>query len=30
MGFHPRERMNKNFHWLERKIREKGRNINPN
>jgi len=30
MGLHPRERMKKNLHWLERKRREKGRNLNPN
>ena len=30
MGLHPRERMKKNFDWMERKRREKGRNPNPN
>ena len=29
MRFHPRVRMKKILHWMERKIREKGRNPNP-
>lgn len=30
MRIHPSARMKKILHWLERKIREKGRNLNPN
>jgi len=30
MGLHPRARMNKNLHWMERKRRENGINLNPN
>ena len=30
MGLHPRVRMKKNLHWMERQRREKGRNPNPN
>ena len=30
MELHPRERMNKNLHWMEREIREKGIHIKPN
>ena len=30
MGLHPRVRMKKNLHWMERKRREKGKNINTN
>ena len=30
MGLHPRVRMMKILHWLERKRKGKGRNLNPN
>jgi len=30
MEVHPRERMKKTLHWLERAKREKGRNLKPN
>ena len=30
MGFHPRVRMRKIFHWLEMEGRYNGRNVNPN